>query len=217
MRRPELDLLRTFAILGMIIYHTAFDLAVFYGWDIDVLHGGWRLFARGVATLFLLLVGISFVISWNRNPSYIKQIRRAGIVLGCAMLITLVTYIAVGDQYVRFGILHLIGTSALILPLFVRLGSWNLFLGIALIIAGQWVPPPSFSSVDYFPPLPWLGVILIGMGMGNWVYIHHAYNIRHTPYNILTLPGRYSLWIYMMHQPIIIGIVWIILGPWIRG
>ena len=219
-RHIEIDILRTIAILGMIIYHTAFDLAAFYSWDIDVLHTGWRMFARSTAILFLVLVGISFVLSWQRTPNYKKQLRRAAIILGSAMLITIVTYIALEDQYVRFGILHLIGTAALLLPFFTPLKNWNVLAGLLLIGAGMFVPPPGFHSVDYFNPLPWLGVILIGMAIGEVMYVRREKpskkkkKVSHTKLPLWTLPGRYSLWIYLLHQPIIITLLWILLGPW---
>lgn len=216
-RYPELDLLRTLAILGMILYHTLFDLFAFYGFDIDVLHGGWRLFARCTAILFLLLVGISFTISWDRSPLYKKQLMRAAKILACALLITVVTFIAVKEQYVRFGILHLIGTSALLLPFFAPLRIWNLLIGFIILFLGTFVPPPSFATIDYFHPVPWLGVILVGMGVGYWLYVPH---VRLGNFSMLGDarvarlygPGRHSLLMYMIHQPIIIGILWIIFG-----
>ena len=121
-RYPELDLLRTGAILGMIIYHAAYDLTAFYGWNIDITHGEWKVFERVIAITFLLLVGISFAISYSRTKPeqvWTKFLKRGLIVFGCGLLVSLVTYFLDPPTYVRFGILHLIGLSLILLPFFV--------------------------------------------------------------------------------------------------
>src|SRR3989344_1356638 len=207
-RYPEIDMLRTLAILGMIVYHTVFDLAVFYDFDIEVFTGQWRFLARATAILFLLLVGISFAISWNKNlvgpersgPTrffvYKKYIKRGLILLAWGIAISLVTFVVDQDTYVRFGILHLIGLSMILLP-----------LGIE---------PDYFASVDYFPLLPWFGVILIGLVAGQKFYIGNTrwrerYKLKAISYK-LTWPGRHSLMLYLIHQPIILLILTLLLG-----
>src|SRR3989344_4664048 len=122
-RYPELDALRGIAVWMMVLYHLLFDLAYFYGWQIPIYDGGWRIFARAAAILFLLLVGICFVISWERASrlavlaprhdtfwnTYKKYLRRGLFIFAGGMVISLVTKIFAGDMYVRFGVLHLIG------------------------------------------------------------------------------------------------------------
>lgn len=233
-RHPDIDLLRTLAILLMIVYHSAFDLAEFWGWDIDVFGGGWKVLARGTASLFLLLVGISFAVSHGRmmlaegdevidarGHGYRKHLRRAMRILLAALLITIATYLADPRTYVRFGILHLIGVSALLLPLFARLREWNALIGVIIIVLGfrllelrfgtaALLPfgflPYNFHTVDYFPLLPWFGVILLGFALGHFVYIRHRrplFPIKKLP-SWLTFPGRHALAFYLIHQPILI-------------
>jgi len=93
-RYPELDLLRTLAVVMMIVYHAAYDLETLYGWPIDVHGGGWWLLARATLTLFLLLVGVSFAISWDRSGKrYRKYLRRGLGILACGLLVSFVTYL----------------------------------------------------------------------------------------------------------------------------
>src|SRR3989338_7934985 len=102
----ELDLLRSAAILGMVIYHAAYDLSAFYGWNIDVSSGGWFVFQRLIASTFLLLVGMSFAISYSRTHHSLiwpKFLRRGLIVIACGVLISIVTYVVDAETYVRFG------------------------------------------------------------------------------------------------------------------
>lgn len=246
-RYPEIDILRSLAVIGMIIYHAAFDLQIFYGADIDVNQGLWKIFQIGIASTFLLLVGISFAISWSRTPPErrrTKFLKRGLLVIGCGMLVTLATYIADPTTYVRFGVLHLIGVAILLMPVFSRktkpyapYGSTiiNILIVIAIIISHGWIShlhvssewllplgltPPSFQTVDYFPLIPWFGVVLIGQVIGQLFYVDHLHWRSHLPSlvsskpspltSILTFPGRYALIIYLVHQPVLLGILYII-------
>lgn len=236
-RYIELDLLRTAAVLGMLIYHTAFDLQSMFGVDIDVLHGPWKVFQELIATTFLLLVGISFAISFDRTPAAKRQmkfLRRGLIVLGCAMAVTGATYYSDPSTYIRFGVLHLIGVSIFLLPLVARMKHWHLEMAAVIIVAHQWVSyirlPTSFllplglrytgfRTLDYFPLIPWFGVMVIGYVIGQRCYVEHLTWRKHLPLLLqtesqklktLTIPGRYALMIYMIHQPVIVLILWMI-------
>lgn len=233
-RHIELDLLRTLAVFGMVLYHAAYDLRMFYGWDIDAFSGGWWLLARGTANLFLLLVGASFALSWDRtiadqtfSRAWRKYLRRGAMVFACGVSISVATYLFDPATYVRFGILHLIGVGIALLPLFARFRAWNLVIGGAAIAAGftvrEWdtqtslllplgITPSGFTSIDYFPLLPWFGVVLIGYALGYAVYVHRHFKspLRCTSVlcQSLTWPGRHALPIYFLHQPVLLICLW---------
>ena len=59
----EIDLFRGIAILMMVLFHSLFDLYWFGIYPVDVTSGFWRYFAFSTATLFLLIVGISFTLA----------------------------------------------------------------------------------------------------------------------------------------------------------
>jgi uncharacterized membrane protein len=227
-RYIELDLLRSAAIAGMIVYHAAYDLQSFYGWDTNVFTGGWKLFQIAVASLFLLLAGVTSSFA-NRRPW--KRFARIGT---AALLVTATTYVIDPDTYVRFGILHLIALSALLLLPLSRFRLWLLIPGVLLIVLGPWIGQMSadtpfflplgvtylgFVTVDYFPLIPWFGVVLIGYSIGYTFYVRFA--DRRTfrseakqprSYATLSWPGQHSLAIYLLHQPVIIAILWLTLG-----
>lgn len=223
-RLLRLDLLRTIAIVGMVLYHAAYDLHTWYGVDIAVLHGGWKILARSTAILFLLLSGASLMIA---RPTLRLRLRRAGMVGLGAAAVSIATYVAYPPTYVRFGILHLIAVCMVLLLPLRRLHLWNIPLGIAIVILGwsvylQTVPtvlliplgmvPAGFQTVDYFPLLPWAGVVCIGMGLKplltvplpRFRHLREQCTCMLTP---LSWPGRHALLVYLLHQPILLAIL----------
>ena len=241
-RYIELDLLRTLAIIVMVIYHLCYDLQIFYGWNLGMFdHVAWMIAEKMTAGLFLLLVGCSFAISWNRHGKtfisgehelsadirkYKKYLLRGLFVIGCGMLVTIATYLMDPVTYVRFGILHMIGVSILLLPIFAYMKEWNALLGMIIVGLGFGLGsgitaqtslllpfglvPPDFATVDYFPLIPWFGVVLIGYSLGYTIYIRRkppSFSIFNSQFSILAWPGRNALIIYLIHQPIILGIL----------
>jgi uncharacterized membrane protein len=139
--------------------------------------------------------------------------------------VTVVTLVVIPQAFVVFGILHLIGVSIILAYPFMRLGLWNLPIGLAIIAAGAVIARytvdfpwliwlglryDGFASVDYFPLLPWFGVVLIGLAIGDLAYgrgrrpdlpdLSGA-----PPTRALGWLGRHSLTIYLIHQPLLVA------------
>ena len=235
-RFAEIDLLRGLAVVMMVIYHVLFDISFFKIYAVDVTTGFWKLFAMITASLFLLLVGVSFTISaaraeltMDRRSFILKYLKRGISILLIAALITIVTWWYLGEGYIIFGILHLIGVSIIIAPFFYHRKSLPLYSGVVFIVVGillsavrgpflllpLGIYPASFYSVDYTPIFPWFGLVLIGMYIGELLYPggRRGYSLPKIPdfhklFNIqgkaLALLGRHSLVIYILHQPVII-------------
>lgn len=194
----EVDAARGIAFLMMAVYHTAYDLYAFGGYDIDAVSGAWARFADLTAGSFLFIVGVSLAIAHGREagsvagsggPGFRKYLFRGLKVFGFGMLLTVAFY-AFGMGYVVFGILHLIGVSIILAYPFLRLRALNLALGLVVFAVGlytmglDWQPeglaavvglplgfaPENFPMPDYRPLLPWFGVVLAGVGAGSLVY-----------------------------------------------
>jgi uncharacterized membrane protein len=230
-RLAEIDILRVTAILMMMVYHLAYDLQIYYGWGIDVFGLGWTIVERSTACLFLLLTGLCFVISWQRSTSMKKYIKRGITILCYGLVVSIATYVADPDTFVRFGILHLIGLSTVLLPFFARFGRWNAVIGVIVIMLSDILlrqtvdtsillplgfMPAGFQSVDYFPLLPWFGVILIGTALGT-VFTRNPERYRwlrpidqhsNAGLRLIQTISSHSLIIYMVHQPVFLCILW---------
>ncbi len=229
-RYREIDRVRGIAILMMVLFHTLFDISFFGMYPVDVSQGFWRYFAFATASLFLVVVGISLTISRSRIPPQVspfqvcvKFLKRGLVIFLLGLLITLCTWLYLHEGFIVFGILHLIGVSVILSPLFFRFKKRNIVVGVLCILTGYilssihgplWllpfgIHPADFWSVDYEPLFPWFGVVLIGMGLGAYLYPDgvRVFSPLQVP-EIITWPlaflGRHSLLIYLVHQPVII-------------
>jgi uncharacterized membrane protein len=229
----EVDAARGVAIIMMVVYHTTYDLDVLGGYDIDATSGSWAVFADVTAGLFLFLVGVSLAISRSRTSLsgwrlFGKYLARGLRILAYGMILTGI-FLALQMGVVAFGILHLIGVSIILAYPFLKLRVTNLVLGLIVFVAGQYVlaqdyisetywllpfgvVPEGLIMPDYRPLLPWFGVVLIGLYFGNVVYAdgHRPAGLpdRAPLLGRPLLPlGRNSLFIYLIHQPIVIALL----------
>jgi uncharacterized membrane protein len=157
-------------------------------------------------------------------------VRGAGIFL-LGLLVSLCTLLFLREGFIVFGILHLIGISIILSPLFFRYKKWNIILGFLCITIGfvfstlngpMWllplgIHPITFYSVDYEPIFPWFGVVLTGMGLGDLLYPKgvRSFTLPQIPeifVRPLAFMGRHSLIIYLVHQPVIILLIAAVTG-----
>jgi uncharacterized membrane protein len=223
----------------MIVYHVGYDVNRFApSVGIDPFSGGWQALQVACGSSFLFVVGVSLAISNARGragglsgwPLYRRHLRRAAQVGAAALLVTLVTWIALGDDdYVRFGILHCIAVAMVVGPLLLPLGPVNLILAGVVLLAGMelllgpesdvpgllvlGVPPEGGAGVDWYPLLPWLAPALVGLAAGRALYpggVRGPWGARlPTPpwAREVGAPGRHALPIYLVHQPVLIPLV----------
>lgn len=229
----EIDFLRGIAIIMMVLYHLLYNLHYFGHYNINVYSGFWMYFARTTATIFIFLVGVSLILSFskaiksnlNEKKLFLKYLRRGFKIFSWGLIITLVTWIFLREGCVVFGILHLIGISIILAYPFLKLRLWNLLIGILFIFLGLYLKgftfnfswlvwlgfkPTHFYTVDYFPLFPWFGVVLIGLFFGNLIYSDYSRKFMLGDFSDFSIIksfcflGKHSLFIYLIHQPLII-------------
>ncbi len=224
-----IDGIRGLSILLMVVYHFYYDLyevglvgyRVLYSTPMVVLQNFF-------ASLFILISGISC--RFSRNNA-----KRGIVMLACGVAVTLVTWgygalIDAPHMIVRFGILHFMGAAALIYALagkhLDRLGLWVPIVCIVGAVLTWSLPYRYFTvdhlwvfgirtrhfvSSDYFPLMPNLFIYLVGTWLGRYVVQGRFPNwFYETRCRFLAWIGRKTLWVYLIHQPICTGIVWLI-------
>jgi uncharacterized membrane protein len=215
----------------MVVFHAVFDLRVVFGLtQINYHEGFWFYEGRVAAIIFIVLVGIVSSLICQREDSGTalrKNCYRGIRLIGLGAVVTLITLILAPENAIWFGILHFLGVAVLISIPMCRYKWVNIILAAVLFAAYYPVKnffttsylgiifgilPPSFSSFDHYALIPWLGYVLIGIALGNWFYPEGLPLIKRPP----TLPerwllkaGKRSLWIYFIHQPLLIGALWL--------
>jgi uncharacterized membrane protein len=232
----ELDLLRGCAVVTMILFHLAFDLNYFGVYSLSIQSGFWFYLARITAGTFILLAGVSLSLSSARarllgqQRLYIKFLKRGLKIFAIGLGITAATYLLIGNGFVIFGILHFIGLSIIISYPFLNLKSKNVIIGLMIILIGQYLQgvsvdfpwllwlgliPTGLRTLDYIPLFPWFGVILIGIFIGDTFYGGYRRRILlpdlsgNASTMLFVLLGRNSLPIYLIHQPMLIALLYI--------
>ena len=227
----ELDFARGAALLGMMIIHLIYDLVDLFGvlnWQLPQ----WYLvFKNNFGAVFLVISGISVTLGS-------RCVRRGLTVFGCGFLCTgatLILYLTgMADRsiLIYFGVLHCLGVCMLLWPLFRQLPNWMLVpMGLAFAAAGlvlrRYSPdvpavliplgfaPGWFSSSDYFPLLPNLGYFLLGAALGRLLYREPVTRFPRVeagnmPIRLFCAMGRHSLPIYLLHQPILAALVFLL-------
>ena len=228
----ELDVLRGVCILGMVVVHLIYDLQTFFSLPFLADSRLFDLIKQWGGVLFLLISGIC--VTLGSHP-----VRRGLIVFACGLICSAVTagmyFLNMADKsiIIYFGVLHCLGVCMLLWPLFKRLPVWALgLLGLGLTVLGLWISgnvvvdfpwliplglvPEDFASSDYFPLLSNLGFFLVGAFLGKTLYRKKETLLpRVNPANpvlaFFTLLGKWSLPVYLLHQPIITGLLYLIL------
>jgi uncharacterized membrane protein len=222
----ELDALRGLNVLGMIGFHFIYDITYLFPllrWNPP---GWYDLLARLCAVSFVLISGICATLGKH-------SIRRGLTVLGCGMIISAVTVAlaltGLCDEsiIIYFGILHCLGCCMLLWHFFKNASApalclWGALIAAAgslfrrLCVSSPYLYPlgltaPDFASADYFPLLPFFGFFLAGAALGRRLYPNRQSLFPSFPthgfFRFLCACGRHSLWIYLLHQPILLFLI----------
>lgn len=220
----ELDAMRGFCIWCMLIDHSLTIFKEFGGYDIVRIYGFWFI-KHYFGALFLVISGICVYFSH-------RTLKRGLVVLCCALSLTAATmwlYQSGRESelvVIRFGVLHAVGCCMLLYPLYQKLpDKLKLALGSIIVVAGyycilnervhaEWLFPIGlqniyFCSWDYYPLMPHLGWFMIGNGLGSLLYhktpktLIPSVNTDRLLVRSLCWCGRNSLYIYMIHLPLL--------------
>lgn len=232
-RLGKLDILRGIALIAMATYHTGWDFEFFgYLEPGTTGHGAWKLYARCIASTFLVLVGFSLVLAHKNGVRWRPFGIRIGQIIAGALAVTVITYQLTPDSFVFFGILHQIAAASLLGLIFLRLPAVILAIAAATVIAAPhylasstfdvpWLWPLGLSEIqirsnDFVPIFPWFGAVLAGMALAktfqhfDWLKLF-AGNIKPDWLDSgLRFIGRHGLAFYLIHQPVLFGFVYLL-------
>jgi uncharacterized membrane protein len=235
-RALRLDALRGLAVVWMSVFHFCFDLNFFGFLHQQMLSDQvWTVQRASIVSLFLFCAGMGQALALQSGQGWPRFWKRWAQVAGCAMLVTAATYLVFPQTFIGFGVLHGLAVMLLLARMSAGLGRWlwplgavalllpsvaqallpgsgleAIFNGVPLRVLGLVTVKP--TTEDYVPIFPWLGVIWWGLAAGDRVSRHRPGLLAgHLPGGpagrALAWLGRHSLPWYMLHQPVLLGLV----------
>lgn len=214
----EVDFVRGIALILMVLFHLLFDMREFFGLDVAYDKGIYYFIGKTAGILFILISAVSCTFSRSNNKRAVK-------ILLLALLVSVISHLYNFDYGIKFGILHFLALSILLYPIFKEFRAVSLIvIGTLVIIMGNYldyVPVThnylfifnltanSWVSGDYYPLFPWFGVFLYGMAIGKMLYRNRKSLFSKAPQgNIINYLGRHTLSVYLLHQPLLIALIY---------
>ena len=238
-RYSLIDAIRAVAIINMIVYHLCYDIFFVFGvWEDFILSTPLYIWERLICCTFIIVSGMSMNFSRHGYRRGIivnlcgflitivtvlispDQAVWFGILnfLGCAMLITF----ALRHELSR--IKPIVGMAVFFILFMLFYGIPDRFIGVFsypliplpdALYQYRWLSflgflSDDFFSADYFPLLRWIFLYLFGYQL--WRFIaEKGYDRCFTKrIPVLDFIGRHSLIIYLIHQPVLYGVCYVI-------
>ncbi len=226
-RIQAIDLARGVDIVLMILFNYSVTLSYFglIRMPSDFLYS--FLFPRAVASIFIFLSGVAAYASFESSKDNFNEryYRRGLKLLFFSMFVTLFTYIFVPEGTVLFGILHFFAFTSFLMPFFIRYNRLNLIAGLLISLSGIFLQrmefgfsylfwlgftPENFTAFDYFPLIPWVGILLLGIYSGKYIIRRTAgMKFENKLVSIFAFLGKNSLTIYLIHQPVLVILLFV--------
>ena len=223
-RLARLDALRGGALVAMIFYHLTWDLKHFGLIAADLANSAvFHWVGHAIAAVFVSVSGLSLVLTHQRGVDAPGYARRLALIVAAALAVTVVTWYAMPEAFIFFGILHCIAAASLAGLTFLRAPVWLIAAAAAAaVLAPQFVHSDAFNApalvwtgfgtvspytYDFRAFFPWFGVFLAGMAAGRMgvANLFAGREAAGLSLSILARAGRHSLAIYLVHQPLLYG------------
>ncbi len=225
-----LDIFRGYAILLMIIFHFCFDLNHFNLVHIEIrTEAFWKYFRVIIVSMFIFSAGVSLKLAHYKGISLQAVKKRLFILGSAALLVSVGSYMQFPNTWIYFGVLHFILFASIIGIVFVKTPTLSLLVAVGILfgyhfgyLSTHWlfeiVQGPLHLPAGYTEDLvgifPWMGVFLLGVAFGGYnlhrvVFDNAFFNAPKKIHKLFILFGRHSLLIYLIHQPILFGVLYL--------
>jgi len=213
----------------MAAYHFAFDLNYFGFIPRQNFYNDpfWTWQRTMIVSVFMFCVGLGQAVALEEGQRWPRFWRRWGQIAGCAVLVSIGSWLMFGPRFIWFGVLHGIALMLIVARATGDWARWLWPLGLVAVLLPQWLAHPFFDTrwtgwiglvtrkpptEDYAPLLPWLGVVWWGVAAGRWTLRRRRRWIAGPlprALHPLAVLGRWSLSFYMLHQPVLIGLLYL--------
>ena len=238
-RRPFLDILRGVAVVWMTLFHFSFDLNHFGFIHQDFYRDPvWTVQRTCILSLFLFCAGFGQAMAVQAGQTWRRFWRRWVQIALCALAVSAGSALMFPNSWIYFGVLHGMALMLIVCRATASWGRWLWLAGLCAMLLAWFAPElhsvlPRASVMDskalnwigfishkpvtedYVPVLPWLGVMWWGMAAGQlcaskgWLE-RSTIHVSQVPARQLAWMGEWSLSWYMLHQPLLVGVLTVI-------
>jgi uncharacterized membrane protein len=219
------------ALVWMMGFHFCFDLSHFGLIQTNFYRDPfWTIQRLVIVSSFIFCAGLGQALAVAQGQNWSRFWSRWWQITTCACLVTLGSWWMFPRSFITFGVLHGMALM-LLLTRFLALRHWQepVLWGIGLVslLLPATVAHPFFDSrwtnwiglvthrpqaEDYVPLFPWFGVMIWGLAAGKWMIRCHPHALMAalpawSTLHWLAVLGRWSLCFYMLHQPLILGLL----------
>tara|TARA_Y100000389_G_C17453092_1_gene516155 strand:+ start:1998 stop:2720 length:723 start_codon:yes stop_codon:yes gene_type:complete len=226
-RYDEIDILKGIAVILMIIFHFYYFPNQYGFTEIEYDTTLLKFIAKIAQIIFITCVGINLVFAKNKNSDAKIHLQRVMKIAFYALLMSIFTYHVFKEKYVKFGILHFVAFSSLVLFAFVdNVEAMEIITAIIFLVyllnhykpeLFKIIPQPfafiggfyndRYSAIDHFPIIPWILLICLGTFIGNHLVTKNidtpSFLNNNAVSNALKNIGKRSLEIYAVHWAVL--------------
>ena len=226
-----IDIFRGLAIVFMVVFHFCYDLNYFKFAHIPLYSSEfWLDFRIVIVNMFLITAGLSLALVHKDGIKW-QSVKHRVVILGLASLtISLATYFVFPHTWVYFGVIHFVLFASIVGLLFVKFPKISLILAVSILIAYffynfnmhpifRHVAPvlhlPMRHTEDLVPFIPWfsaslIGIAVFGLGWYKWLFENILFEANTPVHKFLASIGKRALLIYLVHQPLLFALLYLI-------
>ena len=197
-RLIEIDVIKGIADITMIIFHYYYLSTVMNIKEFNIDSGILSFLASFSHYTFILFSGINMGISTmnKKKEEFQKQkIKRGLFLLIIGFIISFLTKLEFGESYVKFGIMHFMGTATILSSFYANLPSISIIISIIILLIKLLLNIPDiknkfynictknpfscfilgifnvkYKAIDHFSIIPFLGIFSLGIGLAYILY-----------------------------------------------
>lgn len=228
-----LDTLRGFLLILVMLFHLLYDLHFIFGVDTVVMrYDGTYLFRDCFVSLLMIISGICCNLSHSNVRRGIKT-----FLLGMAISVVTYFFMPdefilfgilhyFGVSMILYGLLEpllkkinpYLGAAVCFVLFFVTFNLYDQSSAIRSTLLSNGVLKYIFfalgfntgcGSADYYPVMPWTFMFLTGAFLGRNIKTMNLPKIFYTNCSrLLTWIGQRTIWLYLIHQPVMYGLLY---------
>jgi uncharacterized membrane protein len=217
----------------MVVFHFCYDLNYFKLAHIPLYSSSfWLNFRLLIVNMFLITAGMSLALAFSKGINWQKLKKRILLLGSASLTISIATFFVFPYTWVYFGVIHFVLVASIVGLFFINKPKLALALSVTIIVGYLFFNfnmHPIFAKIapilhlpmrhteDLVPFIPWfsatlLGIAIVGFSWHKLLFENRIFNANTKLHKFLSFIGKRALLIYLIHQPLIFGIIYLLVS-----